>query len=132
MTNKLKRRGFSLIEIIIVVTIISLIGALVMPKILGKGDEAKTKLTESVLNDIAGNMEIYKLNTGKLPTTLNDFVQDPGIKGWKPMAETVPADSWNNPITLEQASNVRGYILKSAGANGVMGDQDDIAFPAAQ
>ena len=132
MTNKLKRRGFSLIEIIIVVTIIASIAALVMPRILGQGDRANEKLTESTLSTIAGNIVTYKLNTGKLPTSLNDFVQDPGIKGWRQMAEEVPMDSWNNEITLEQANNMRGYILRSSGANSIMGDQDDIIFPAAK
>jgi general secretion pathway protein G len=131
MNKQLKKRRFSLIEIIIVVTIMSLIGALVMPRILGKSDDAKAKLTLSTLNDLAGNLEIYKLNTGKLPQSMNDLVQDPGVKGWKQVSVALPVDSWNNPVSYETASNLYGFILKSNGSDGQLGTQDDITFPEA-
>ena len=131
MNKQLKKRRFSLIEIIIVVTIMALIGALVMPRIIGQGDKAKEKLTISTLSNLAGNLEIYKLNNGKLPQSLNDLVQDPGVKGWKQVIPTLPLDPWNNQITYEPASNFYGFVLKSTGADSQLGTQDDIIFPEA-
>ena len=125
------KKAFSLIEIIIVVTIISAIVAIVAPRILGKGDEAKVNLTESELNNLIGVIELYKINTGQLPEDLNELVTNTrDLKGWKQQLKEVPVDQWNNEVIFEKSTD--GYILKSLGADGQLGGEGvnaDIIVP---
>ena len=68
-------KKFSLIEIIIVVTIIALITAFVAPKVIGKSDDAKVELTKSEMNNLLGVVAIFKLQTGQLPESLTELVE---------------------------------------------------------
>jgi general secretion pathway protein G len=128
------KKSFSLIEIIIVVTIISAIVAIVAPRILGKGDESKVNLTKSELTNLLGVMELYKLNTGQLPEGLDELVENTrDLKGWKQQADSIPVDQWNNEIIFEKTSNNRyGFQVMSLGADGQPGGEGvnaDIIVP---
>ena len=127
-------KKFSLIEIIIVVTIIALITAFVAPKVLGKSDEAKVELTKSEMNNLLGVIEIFKLQTGQLPENLTELVENTRqLKGWKQQADSVPVDAWQNELMFERSSSNRyGFVIKSYGADGTAGGEGtnaDIAVP---
>ncbi|WDE97679.1 type II secretion system protein GspG [Lentisphaera profundi] len=130
----MKKRYFSLIEIIIVVTIIALIAAFVAPKIIGKGDDAKVELTKAEMNNLLGVIEIFKLQTGQLPESLNELVENTRqLKGWKRQMDKAPEDSWKNPLIFERSSNNRhGFVIRSLGADSAPGGQDanaDLVVP---
>lgn len=125
---------FSLMEVIIVITIIALIAALTVPRILGQSDEAKVQLTKTELSTLAGTIEQFKLNTGKLPESLNELVSNSrNLSNWKKLRDVTPKDAWNNEITFERSSSNRyGFKLKSLAADGLPGGDDlnyDIIFP---
>jgi general secretion pathway protein G len=127
-------KKFSLIEIIIVVTIIALITAFVAPKVIGKSDDAKVELTKSEMNNLLGVVEIFKLQTGQLPESLTELVENTRqLKGWKQQADNVPVDAWQNELIFEKSSSNRyGYIIKSFGADGTSGGEgnnSDIVVP---
>ena len=128
------KKSFSLIEIIIVVTIISAIVAIVAPRILGKGDEAKVNLTQSELSNLTGVITLFQVKTGQLPEALDELVVNTrDLKGWTQQADSVPVDQWNNAIIYEKTSNNRyGFQLMSYGADGQPGGEGpnaDIIVP---
>lgn len=96
-----KQRGFSLIEIMVVVVIIGIIASIVVPKIMSRPDEArKVKAKQDVLS-IQNALDLYKLDNGVYPTTdqgLAALVEKPSINptpaNWKPYLKSVPKDPW--------------------------------------
>ena len=77
-----RQRGFSLIEIIIVVVLIAAIVAFAASRILGGSDRAKVNLAKSQLQTLAQKVQSYEMDTGTLPSELRDLVADPGAVGW--------------------------------------------------
>ena len=84
--QRARSRGFSLIEIIIVITIIGLILAWATNRIFGQGDKAKWTATKAQVSQLAATLDQYKLDTGKYPTTqegLKALLQAPsGVVNW--------------------------------------------------
>ena len=72
--NKKSRSGFTLVEILLVVTIIGILAALVIPKIVGRGEEARIKAAYSDINGgIKTTLGMYEVDTGAYPKTLQDL-----------------------------------------------------------
>ena len=105
-------QGFSLIEIIIVITIIGLIVAWAGNRIFGQADKAKWTATKAQISQLAATLDQYKLDTGKYPTTqegLKALLQGPS-----------GAINWNGPY-LNKADQIKDgwnndYIYRSPGA----------------
>src|SRR5215469_6474795 len=73
-----RARGFTLVEILLVVTIIGILAALVVPKIMGRGEEARIKAAYSDINGgIKTTLGMYEVDTGSYPKTLQDLLQQP-------------------------------------------------------
>jgi general secretion pathway protein G len=127
-----KRRGFTLVEILLVVTIIGILAALVIPKIAGKSDQARRqKAFADVNGGIKAALGIYDVDTGKYPASLNDlFTQPSDVRGWKgPYLDgSMPEDPWGHPYVYVYPGrkNPTGYDLYSLGADGQDGTADDI------
>ena len=110
--------GVTLIEMLVVVTIIALFAAVVGPKLLGKADEAKKVAARQQINQISQTLAMYKLDTGVFPTTeqgLHALREKPGnINQWNGpyLTMELPMDPWGNP-----------YVYKFPGDHG---DEPDI------
>ncbi|HQQ58958.1 MAG TPA: type II secretion system major pseudopilin GspG, partial [Thermomonas sp.] len=122
--SKAAQRGFSLIEIIVVVVLIGGIVAFAASRILGGGDRAKVKLTQAQLQTLAEKIDQYKMDTGALPPTLDALVTAPGgTQGWLgPYAKTADLnDAWMHPMLYKVPGEGRPFDLVSYGADGKPG-----------
>lgn len=124
------RKGFTLIELMIVVVILGLLATIVMPKILSKPDQARRTKAMVDIRSIQSALALFKTDTGRFPTTaegLQALVMNPGLKGFDPdgYLERVPTDPWGNPyIYLCPGLRSKDYDLESLGKDGEDGGAD--------
>jgi general secretion pathway protein G len=128
------RRGFTLIEIMVVIVILALLAALVGPKIMGRTDDAKIQTTKTQIRNLESALKLYKLDNGVYPTTeqgLNSLVTKPAVgvipKSYKDggylESQNVPKDGWGNDYLYVSPGEHGDYDLYSYGADGVKGGE---------
>ena len=134
MTQLNNKRGFTLIEIMVVIVILALLAALVGPKILGRTDDAKIQTTKTQIRSIESALKLYKLDNGVYPATeqgLNSLVAKPTVgvipKNYKEggylESKQVPKDGWGNDYIYVAPGEHGDYDLSSYGADGVKGGE---------
>lgn len=111
-----KSRGFTLIEILVVVSILAILGALIVPKIMDRPNEARIVAAKQDVSAIMAALKIYKLDNGRLPTT------EQGLKALvqKPTSDPVPMN-WKSGGYLEKAPKDpwgQDYVYLNPGAHG--------------
>jgi general secretion pathway protein G len=117
--------GFTLIEIMVVVLILGLLAALVVPKIVGRTDEARVTKAKADIKAIESALNLFKIDNGFYPTSaegLAALVQaPPRAKRWNPdgYLDKVPVDPWS--VEYIYQSDGRQIIVASMGADGVEG-----------
>lgn len=120
--------GFTLIEILVVVAILAILGTLVVPKIMGRPDEARVVKARSDVQAIVQALKLYKLDNGAYPSTeqgLKALVEKPTSgqipANWKAYLEKAPKDPWDHDYVYLNPG-VRGEIdVMSYGADGQAG-----------
>lgn len=128
------KKGFTLIEILVVLVILSLIAAVVIPKFTGRVDEAKVDTTKLQLKEVKRALEMFKLDNGFYPSTeqgLKALVEKPTLqpepKKWKKYLDNLPKDGWGNEFVYISPAEKNPFELKSKGADGELGTGDDIS-----
>ena len=124
-------RGFTLVEILLVVVIIGILAALVIPKIAGTSERARTTAAQADINGgIKSALGQYEVDNGFFPRSLQDLLQQPSnVKSWRgPYLDKLPLDPWQNPYIYAYPGkhNPNGFDLSSAGPDGKPGNEDDI------
>jgi general secretion pathway protein G len=122
------QRGFTLIEILVVVMILGLLISLAAPRLIGRTDDAKVVKAQADIRAIEQALSLYKLDSGLFPTSeqgLSALVAEP-TRGERPRnwraggyMERLPLDPWNGEFVY--ASDGRDYVLRSLGADGKEG-----------
>jgi len=127
-TRRRGERGFTLVEILVVITIIGLIMGLVGPRVLNYLTESKAKAAKIQIESFASALDLFFLDSGRYPSGsegLTALVQRPGsISGWNgPYLKggLVPTDPWGNPYIYRSPGQRGAYDIVSFGADGQEG-----------
>ena len=128
-----KNRGFTLIEILVVVPILAILGALIVPKIMDRPNEARVVAAKQDIASLVGALKLYKLDNGRYPSQdqgLKALVEkpggDPAPANWKKggYLERLPKDPWGGDY-LYLNPGLNGEIdVMSYGADGQTGGED--------
>ncbi|AFS53198.1 general secretion pathway protein GspG [Leptospirillum ferriphilum YSK] len=123
-------RGFTLIEIMVVIFIIALLAALVVPKIIGRTEEAKRVSAKAQIREIENALNLYHLDNGNYPTTeqtLDALIKKPTTppvpNNYKDggYISKIPKDPWGHPYIYLSPGNHGEFDIISYGADGVRG-----------
>lgn len=128
------KRGFTLIEVLVVVFILALLAALVGPKVIGRTDDAKIAEAKIQIKNLETALKLYKLDNGFYPTTeqgLEALVKKPSgtpspekyREGGYLEKKSVPKDPWGNPYIYVSPGSHGDFDLSSYGADGKLGGE---------
>lgn len=125
MKQNHKLKGFTLIELMVVLVIMGVLAALIVPNIIGRTDEARRTAAKTDIATIMQSLKLYKLDNGMYPTQqqgLTALVKKPDVppipSNWRKYLEKLPTDPWGNPYQYLNPG-VKGSVdVFSYGANG--------------
>jgi general secretion pathway protein G len=126
-------RGFTLMELLVVLAILGLLMSLVGPRVLSQLGGAKTKTAAIQIKDLEQSLEMYKLDVGRFPTTeegLVALVVKPGsVSGWNGpyLKSDVPLDPWNREYNYKYPGEHGELDIFSYGQNGAPGGDGEDA-----
>jgi general secretion pathway protein G len=113
-------KGFTLIEIMVVMVIIGLLAAFVMPKLFGNVDKASQQSAQAQIEMLGQALDLYRLENHKYPTT------DEGLAALKTyLKKNVPKDPWGNEYVYTFPGQHGDYDLVSYGADKAEGGEDN-------
>lgn len=132
----LKQKGFSLIEIMVVVVILGILASIVVPKIMNRPDEARRVKAKQDVLSIQNALDLYKLDNGIYPTTDQGIValvekpsSNPTPANWKQYLKSVPKDPWGREylyLNPGQHGDVDIYSFGPTGQAGGTGTNAEI------
>ncbi len=127
-------RGFTLIEILVVITIIGILAVLIVPKVMGRPDEARVVAARQGISAIQQALRMYKMDNMRYPTTeqgLQALVAKPAIApvptNWKGYLDSLPKDPWGHPYQYLQPGLHGEVDIFSYGSDGVAGGEGNDA-----
>ncbi|MCK4913163.1 MAG: type II secretion system major pseudopilin GspG [Planctomycetes bacterium] len=126
-------KGFTLIELMIVIVILGLLSTIIMPKILNRPEQARRIKAKVDICNIGSALALFKTDTGRFPTTsegLGVLVSNPGIKGYSPDGyfDKIPLDPWANEyLYISPGMHRKDYDLESYGKDGEDGGTENNA-----
>lgn len=125
--------AFTLIELLVVIIILAILAAVVIPRVIGRTEDARVAKAMTDIATFRSLLETYKADTSTYPTTaqgLQALVTNPGVQGWNGpyiVGGTLPLDPWGHPyIYKSPGDHDPDYDIISAGPDGQPGDSDDI------
>ena len=119
-----RQRGMSLIEIIIVIVLIGAVLAFVGSRVLGGKDRGDYNIAKAQVQTMAGKVESFQMDTGRLPTSLEELVTQPSdVNGWLgPYAKPAELkDPWGHPLEYRAPGETGPFDLVSLGKDGKPG-----------
>ncbi len=126
------QRGFTLLEIMVVVAIIAILSTVVVVNLVGKVDDAKLARAQSDIQSLTSALQLYKLDNGQYPSTqqgLEALMQrpsgNPPAPNWKPYVSKLPSDPWSQPYQYLSPGQRGDFDVYSMGADGKPGGEGE-------
>jgi general secretion pathway protein G len=135
MNRKLNNRGFTLIELMVVIVILGILAGLIVPRIMGRPEEARRAKAAMQMESMETALKLYKLDSGTYPSTeqgLQALVEAPSVgeppRNWREGGYLekgkVPKDPWGNDYVYMSPGAHGEYDLLSYGSDGEPGGED--------
>lgn len=132
--DKKNERGFTLIELMVVIVILGILAGLIIPRIMGRPDEARAAKARMQIESIETALKLYKLDSGDYPTTeqgLQALVEPPAVgslaKNWRQGGYLekgkLPKDPWDQDFIYISPGTHGDFDLSSLGADGEPGGE---------
>jgi len=119
-TRKKREKGFTLVEIMVVVVIIGLLAGLVGPKIFNRLERAKVETAKSQMNSIKTTLATYRLDVGRYPDSLECLINQCG-EGWDGPyldGEQIPLDPWKDNYNYDVQDSGKAFSLTCNAGGG--------------
>lgn len=128
-------RGFSLIELMVVIVILGILAALIAPRLIGRTEDAKIVQAQVQIEGFETALKLYRLDNGVYPSTeqgLQALIQQPETapvpRKWRTGGylekSKIPQDPWGNEFIYLSPGTNGDYDIISYGADGVQGGED--------
>ncbi len=131
--RRVDRTAFTLIELLLVMVILAILAAVIVPKFVGRSEQAKISAAKNDVTVLKGQLDAFEVDNGHFPTTdegLQALAEKPSgdYPNWKkPYVEKLPTDPWGHPYIYRcPGSGQKEFDLLSGGPDGHEGGGDDI------
>lgn len=125
-----RRRGFTLLEVLLVLVILGVIAALVVPRLFGTQERSMIKTTQASIQGLKQTLDLYSLDHfARYPETLDELLKPTDTDGnqMKPYLDKYPQDAWGQPLNykVEIDDEAAGAQVAMIWSNGPDGQDDD-------
>jgi general secretion pathway protein G len=122
-----RSRAFTLIELMVVILILAILAALIIPKVVGRTDDAKRSQAVTNIRELTKALEQFRIDCDRYPTTEEGLIalreQPADLEKWRSayITKGIPSDPWQNEFEYE--SDGKTFTLISYGADGIEGGE---------
>ncbi|RKY21654.1 MAG: type II secretion system protein GspG [Planctomycetota bacterium] len=122
--SRRRRAGFTLIEIMVVITLIGLIATIVVPGVMEKLEQGRVQTSEAKITVLGGVLDSYRMHHGKYPDTLSQLLEPNDKNLGQPYVKDPGKfkDAWDRDFIYTKSSS-RDYEIVSLGADGLEGGE---------